>query len=153
MKPSSKQSKSPLLVLVISIVAICMLCAILWFFGSPTSLQDSNRSQILESYGFRYSMVDGNGDPTYVSPCGSIVTLKASYTGFAARYDPSNLCPMQEMGTAISALYPPEVFDFIVDNMNSVIVGDSVIHKSVKGYDIIIDFSRTEFMLLITISN
>jgi hypothetical protein len=98
-------------------------------------------------------MNDENGDPIYVSPCGCVVTVKQNYVGFAAKYYPDNQCPIVDMGTIIRIMYPSDVIDFIVSNMNEVIVKDTTVHGTAAGYRINIDFDPYDPKLIMTIED
>ena len=50
-------------------------------------------------------------------------------------------------------MYPSEVFDFVVANMNSVIVKDTTVHGTAAGYDINIDFDPYNPKLIMTIED
>jgi len=122
--------------------------------SEPQVIQQKSRpnyQQMLENNGFSYSMNDADGDPIYSSPCGCVVTVKSDYVGFAAYYDPNNDCPIKDLGAIVSTMYPSEVFDYILSNMNSVIVNDTTVHGTAAGYDIKIDFDPYNPKLVIVI--
>jgi hypothetical protein len=98
-------------------------------------------------------MVDDDGDPIYTSTCGCVITLKSEYTGFGVYYDSDDDCAMQDLGKIIGTMYPDEVFDFIVSNMNSVIVADGMAQGTPAGYSVKLDFDRTDYKLILVIKD
>lgn len=154
----------------IIVVLLCVICSLLGFLArglisrtlseltsennsSPTQKARPNYKQMLEANGFAYYTDNEEGDPIYVSPCGCVATVNPSYMGFAANYDPNNDCPIRDMGAIISVMYPSEVFDFVVANMNSVIVQDTTVHGTAAGYRINIDFDPYDPKLIMTIED
>lgn len=120
----------------------------------PEAVQQTTRpnyKQMLEANGFVYNTNDSYGDPVYVSSCGCVATIKPNSMGFGVYYDPNNDCPIKDLGAIISIMYPSEVFDFIVSNMNSAIVQDTTVHGTASGYDINIDFDRNGNKLIMVI--
>jgi hypothetical protein len=109
--------------------------------------------RILAANGFAYRMDDGDGDPIYTSDCGCIVTLKSEYIGFGVYYDSDGDCAMQDLGKIIREMYPVDVFDFIISNMNSVIGDDEMAQGTPAGYNVKIDFDRTDYKLIMVIKD
>lgn len=164
--PQRKKSNSWLFILMtLGFVGFICFCCGFYLLGSPVSSPTKTVSnvptkktrpdykRILEANGFVYRMNAENGDPIYVSPCGCVVTVNPDYVGFAAKYYPDNQCPIEDMGAIIRIMYPPEVIDFIVSNMNAVISEDTTVHGTAAGYRINIDFDPYDPKLIITIED
>ncbi|MBV6400515.1 MAG: hypothetical protein CNIPEHKO_00805 [Anaerolineales bacterium] len=141
----------------------CIFAAVTWMFPDstasnvpsqqnnpiPTAVRRPNYRQMLEDNGFVYYQNDAEGDPIYVSPCGCVVTVKPDYLGFAA-YVTDDDCPIEDMGRIISIMYPPEVLDFIVANMD-VVSKDTIAQGTAAEHEIVMDFDRVDYKLVIII--
>lgn len=157
---SRKSSPSVIILVAIGVVGfgIMCVCGIVWLFyptttssSSPTQRTRPDYKQMLEANGFVYSLSDNEGNPSYVSPCGAVATVKRDAVGFAANHSSDNTCALEEIGAAISEMYPSEVFDCVVTSINLLNEYDQLITRSAVGYDISVSITEYENMLVIIV--
>lgn len=121
----------------------------------PTATEMVGRDyrQILENNGLTYSSDDDDGDPIYVSSCGLVATVKQDYVGYAAKYDPndSDSCAVEDLGATISTIYPPEVFDYILNNMEQAMGSEEIVEGTAAGHSISLFFDQADYIVLVII--
>ena len=116
------------------------------------SVSRPNYKKMLVANGFVHRMDDNGGDPIYASTCGCVVTVKSEYVGFGVYVTDDN-CAIEDLGKIISTMYPDDVFDFMIANMNSVIVDDKIVQGTPVGYNVKMDFDRTDYKLIMVIKD
>jgi hypothetical protein len=116
----------------------------------PTKIQRPDYERMLGANGFVYLMRDGEGNPSYVSPCEAVATVKSDSVGFAASNSDTS-CAAKDIGAIISIMYPSEVFDFVFTAMNSLNGFDQVVTGKAVGYDISVTITEYEYTLVVII--
>lgn len=164
--PQSKPKNSNVLILslsAISITVIICVCLIgLSWLRSPSSTSQiantvptqrtrPDYKSMLEDNGFVYSMSDNQGNPSYVSPCGAMATVRSNGMGFIADYGSGNTCAMEDLGAIISLMYPSEVFDSVVTSVNLLDGFDQMITRTAVGYKVSVVLTSYDNSVIIVI--